>query len=106
MRLSKNILVLLTLSALAGCGEQLVESCPDAGRAFIEDSVRTYFANTYPPIDGASLDIASDEYYEPAAKIWSVSANTPDKDYFALVSCNGCVELSGKTLRALQAPKS
>lgn len=106
MRFSKSTLALLTLSALAGCGKQSVESCPNAGRAFIEDSVRTYFANTYPAIDSTSIDIASDERYEAAAKIWMVSANTSDKDYFALVSCNGRVELSGKKLGPLQPPKS
>lgn len=106
MRFSKSTLALLTLFILAGCGKQSVEPCPDATRAFIEDSVRTYFANTYPPIDGTLIDIASDEYYEPAAKVWLVSANTPDKDYFALVSCSGRVELSGKTLGPLQPPKS
>jgi len=106
MRVSTSILALLTLSTVAGCGKDPLESCPDVGRAFIETSVRTYFDRTYPAIGGTSVNVLSDEHYDATAKMWTVSANTPEKDYFALISCDGHVELSRKKLGPSEAPKS
>lgn len=106
MNFLKTMMASALLIALVGCEERPIEACPQAGRDFLEKSIRAHFDKSYPQYGGGAVQILSDEEYNPATKSWIVSVDAPNKDYFALVSCSGRVELSGRQLGPLSPPKS
>ncbi|MBA1189328.1 hypothetical protein G7Z99_09730 [Pseudomonas entomophila] len=103
---AKTVFIASMLLALAGCENKKVESCPQAGRDFLEKSIRAHFDKSYPKFGGSAVQILSDEKYEKAPNVWMVSVNAPDKGYTALVSCTGQVELSGNQLGPSTPPRS
>lgn len=86
----------LAMTALAGCDEASSPACPDASKAFLEDATRAYFSRLKPALSSTDISVGSDETYNRSGKNWVVSVDVPDKQYIAIVSCSGDVELSVK----------
>jgi len=91
---------------MVGCEKRQIEPCPQAGRDFLERSVRAYFDRFKPNQGGNFVQIFHDEEYNPSTKGWIVSVDSPDREYFALVSCAGSVELSVRELGGVAPKKS
>ena len=106
MKLLKFLSTALLPTALFGCEQRPIEPCPQAGRDFLEGSIRAYFDKSYPKFGGSEVQILLDEEYNAYNKSWIVSVDAPDHEYFAIVSCTGRVELSGRQLGPSTPPGS
>jgi len=96
--LSKLILVVLFIFTLSGCSKREPEGCDAVRRSFIEEVVIERFDNLDFRGERVAVNIHSDERYDNLGKVWVVSVDAGGKEYIALISCLGGVELSRKEI--------
>jgi hypothetical protein len=82
---------------LSGCGDDSAEmNCPDADRAFFDQSLANYFARHQNASGTTMYRIAGKARYDTGTHWWIVPVDTEGRKLQALLSCDGRLELSGR----------
>lgn len=84
------------LAALAGCDDSGNMSCPDKGQDFFDQSVKAYFKKHTPAEGIENVKVLSGATYDTATNWWVVPVDVGKEEWYALLSCDGHLELSGR----------
>jgi hypothetical protein len=83
---------------LSGCGDDTSSLyCAHKGRDFFEQSVAAYFIQHPPLPDQHLIKVLEGASYDTKTNWWIVPAEVGPLKWNALLSCDGHLELSGRT---------
>lgn len=72
--------------------------CPHEGQTFFENSIGAYFER-HPPRHASTAQILPGASYDTSTNWWIVPVDVGPDKYWALLSCDGHLELSGRDRR-------
>jgi hypothetical protein len=97
MRLRQLSLVFFASLVLTACDKDEEISCSGSGQEFFEASVNAYFEK-HPPARGMdSVRVLPGGTYNSHLNWWVVPVDVGAEKWSALLSCDGHLELSGRT---------
>ena len=98
---SKCLLVTLIMMSLSACDESAKLSCPASGEAFFNESIHRYFTQ-HPPAEGIdAVKVLPGASYNSELDWWVVPLDVGNEKWNALLSCDGHLELSGRSTEPL-----